>query len=527
MKKEKTILYRLTQSYFILVILLLLITGTLILPTQLKEFNTALDEDISWTGYLISKNSQVTEEVKAGVISSELQTKLTDIIDHSADIDYIVLADINSIRLYHRDASLIGKKFIGGDQAAILSDPDPYITTSQGSQDMQKRSFQQITDSDGTVLGFILVSASLSTVRNAQYRLIAKFIFIFAILLALGMLFAMITARRIRNSLLGYEPDTFTQMFLQREEILDNLDEGIAAFDVNAMQKYMNPSARKLMADWELQKDSNTFSLVNSCIEKNQTYVGLPFEWNGNSLLLSLMPIFEKNRAVGVLAMFRDRTETIQLAEQLTGANHIVDALRANTHEYLNKLHIISGMLQMENYEQAIAFIDGISKETKDSYQTVIKQIQNKTIAALLLGKQSHAKELDIDFTLQKESFLPYHHASLSTQELVTIIGNLIENAFHAVEHNVQLKQVQIFISQTAEGLTIIADDNGCGMTEDMIDHIYRGNFTTRGEGHGIGLRLIQEIVVKHSGYLTIESEPNNGSIFTISIPQDKETSHD
>ncbi len=112
----------------------------------------------------------------------------------------------------------------------------------------------------------------------------------------------------------------------------------------------------------------------------------------------------------------------LELADQLTGSTHIVEALRASTHEFLNKLHIISGMLQMENYEQAIAFVDGLSNETRNSYQAVIQQIHNKTIAALLLGKQSHAKELDIDFSIQKDCYLDAHNDFLSTQELVTIM---------------------------------------------------------------------------------------------------------
>lgn len=140
------------------------------------------------------------------------------------------------------------------------------------------------------------------------------------------------------------------------------------------------------------------------------------------------------------------------------------------------------------------------------------------TIAALLLGKQSHAKELDIDFSIQKDCYLDAHNDFLSTQELVTIIGNLIENAFHAVENIEGIRQVQFFIRQTEDGLTIISDDTGCGMTETQITELLAGNFTTRGEGHGVGFRLIQEIINKHEGYLSIDLEPDVGSSFTISI---------
>ena len=80
------------------------------------------------------------------------------------------------------------------------------------------------------------------------------------------------------------------------------------------------------------------------------------------------------------------------------------------------------------------------------------------------------------------------------------------------------IRQVQLFIRQTEDGLTIISDDTGCGMTEAQITELLAGNFTTRGEGHGVGFRLIQEIINKHEGYLSIDSEPDVGSSFTISI---------
>ena len=364
-----------------------------------------------------------------------------------------------------------------------------------------------------------MVSASLSTVRNAQYKLIAKFLLIFLGLMILGILFASYTARRIRRSLLGYEPAAIVKLFLQREEILEKIDEGILAYDLSFEKIYSNSAADSLLGkDYHLTSDSKIYSLCQKCMEENQTCTSIPHEYDGKTLLLSIMPLFNNEKCIGFLLMLRDRTEMLELADQLTGSTHIVEALRASTHEFLNKLHIISGMLQMENYEQAITFIDGLSNETRNSYQTVIQQIHNKTIAALLLGKQSHAKELNIDFSIQKDCYLDAHNDFLSTQELVTIIGNLIENAFHAVENMDGIRQVQLFIRQTDDGLTIISDDTGCGMTETQISELLAGNFTTRGEGHGVGFRLIQEIINKHEGYLSIDSEPDIGSSFTISI---------
>ena len=518
-RKNESIRTKLSKSYFLLVALLLILTLIFILPAQLKELDTSLDDKISWTGYMLSEDSDVIEGMRQKHFSDSLKKRMADLAAASSEIDYIVFADTEGIRIYHPDASKIGQEFAGGDEKEILSDAAPYITTKQGVNDVQKRAFHQLRDTDGSVLGFVMVSASLSTVHTAEHRLILKILLIFCVLTAIGILSAAYTARRIRHSLLGYEPAAIVKLFLQREEILEKIDEGIFAYDLHYKKIYTNAAGDALLGkDYLLTSDEKLYRLCQKCLSENETCTLISHEYAGKKLLLSIIPLFNQEKSIGFLIILRDRTEMLDLADQLNGSTHIVEALRASTHEFLNKLHVISGMLQMGNYEQAITFIDGLSSETSNSYQSVIQQIHNQTIAALLLGKQSHAKELDIDFIIQKGSFLDVHNDFLSAQELVTIIGNLIENAFHAVEHVTGVRQVQFFIQQTVDGLTIIVDDTGCGMTDAQITELLHGNFTTRGEGHGIGFGLIQEIIDKHHGYLSIESEPDVGSSFTISI---------
>lgn len=134
----------------------------------------------------------------------------------------------------------------------------------------------------------------------------------------------------------------------------------------------------------------------------------------------------------------------------------MIEALRANTHEFLNKPHIISGLLQIGETQKAVAFIDGVSEDVENNYQSIIRQLKNRTVVALVLGKTSHARELDIQFSLRRDSMLPPHSAYLSSRELVTIVGNLVENAFEAVK-NAPLKQVGLVYRGGCER----ADDHG------------------------------------------------------------------
>ena len=520
--ERMSVMKKLMISYCVLIVGVMVLMGGYMLPVQLRHMDRSLDDSISWTARLVSEDSAVVEAVDSGIFPQELKERLDRLLGESQDIDYIVISDKDSIRLYHPDNSLIGQPFAGGDERGILAGVPPYVTTSRGSAQVQRRAFHSIQNDLHELTGFIMVSASLSTIRHEQRQVIFLFGVIFTVILILAILFARIISGSIRKSLLGFEPGTFARMYLQREEILDNLAEGIVAVDAGGGFLYRNTSAGRFLEEDHLPKGSPLSGYVEECRVTGLKRTGLMVETGNHTLLASVMPLVENSPSMGILLILRDRTEITQMAEQMTGMDHMVEALRANIHEYLNKLHVISGLLQIGEVPEAIKFIDGTAADTKSGYQAVIHQIENRTIAALLLGKSSHARELDIQFTLRKDSYLEPHNRFLSTKELVTIIGNLIENAFEAIAGKEGIRQVELFIGSEQKGLTLSVDDTGRGMTPEQVETIYQRQYTTKGEGHGIGLRLIQEIVRKHDGYLDIESEPGEGSSFTISISRER-----
>lgn len=510
---------KLLLSYTLLILGITFLMGVCILPGEFSSLSQHLDSSITQTASLIAADSAVCEELPTGTFSDDLIQKLDRIFSSSESIDYIVIADRDSTRLYHPDHTLIGQTFTGKDETDILNGAEPYITTRKGNTNVQKRAFHAITDQNQTVIGFIMVSASMETIHQQQHKILAQFLLIVLLILCVGFFFAWMLSRNIRKALLGFEPGTFAKMYLQREEILDKLEEGIMIVNKNGKFLYRNPAALQIFSSDSIQDFAELMPLVAECRQTGTSLLGKLLDIHNNSLIASFLPFTAPDQLRSVLIIVRNRTELVQLSEQLTGSNHVVDALRANTHEYMNRLHVISGLLQIGATDEALSFISDVSSDIENGYQTIVRQIQNKTIAALILGKYNRAKELDIDFRLRNDSTLELHSPYLSSRELVTLIGNLTENAFEAINKNPSgEKHAELFIGSDSHGLTITIDDTGCGMTEEQIQKIYAGQYTTKGEGHGFGLRLIQEIIHNHNGYLEIESEPGIGTSFTINI---------
>ena len=496
----------------------LVLLGATLIPQRLHSFDTELDDRIALTARIVAESSDAENALTEGTASERWVEHLDALVAETEGVDYIVVADATGRRVYHPDHTLIGQQFAGGDEVAAERGSAPYITTRHGVEADQRRAFQTVYNGEGTPIGFVMVSASMANIQKEKQELIFSFLLVFALVLAIGLGLSWLLARSVRNSLLGHEPRTFAQMYLQREEVLDHLNECLLAVAPDGTLLFTNARAKDLVGEKTLPAAFPLWPEVRTAFAEGASYSDLLTEWAEYTFLAKIVPLDK----AGVLLILRDRTEYTRIDQQLTGTNHVIEALRANTHEFLNKLHVISGLLQIGETQKAIEFINGVSEDVEDNYQSIVRQLQNPTVAALVLGKASHARELGIQFSLRRDSTMPLHSAYLSSRDLVTIVGNLVENAFEAVKAE-PLKQVGLFIGEDAHGLTITVDDTGHGMTEKQIATVRERQYTTKGDGHGFGLRLIQQIVADRRGYLDIESEPGEGSSFTVNFTKKRE----
>ena len=518
--KRLSITRKILVSYVILVIVVAAFSVLMILPEQIQEMNRHLENTLSRIAYILAHDREIKCALSGGQCTKNLIHKIDGISEITkSTIDYIVVANTDSIRIYHPDKNLIGKKFIGGDELDVINGVrDGYITTHQGNPDVQKRAFHSVTDENNEIIGFVMASTSTANIEKRKWEILASALGFLAISLVMGLFLAYAISRSVRRILLGYDPTTFAQMYLQREEILDKLNEGIIVVNENYKIIYKNLPAKSHVQDEILTEGSPIYAGVTESLENNFTISWSMVEVDEKSFLVSLVPLRPLENLDAVMVILRNRTEFVNLTEQLTGLNHIIDALRANTHEFRNKLHIISGLLQLGENSQAIAFINEVANERHG--QNILRLIQDKTIAALLIGKANRAEELGIDFELRRDSNLPEKNPFLTTKELTIIIGNLIENSFESMVDENSDRQVEFFIDVNSQGLTIIVDDTGCGMTAEQIEKISSGSYTTKGAGHGYGMKLIREVVERHKGFLQIDSEPKIGTSITVNIFQ-------
>lgn len=206
------------------------------------------------------------------------------------------------------------------------------------------------------------------------------------------------------------------------------------------------------------------------------------------------------------------------MAEELTGIRNLMNAQRAQSHEFMNRLHTISGLIQLEEYDDAIDYISQVTAKQKGIVTTLTKNIENVYVAGHLLAKYNKTSEKKIDFNLKPNSKLKELPSLLSEDEFCSVIGNLVENSIDELCGSEDGK-ISIYIGYEDDELIIEVDDNGKGIDEAVFENIFDRGFSTKDGSRGYGLSIVKGIVDKCHGTITIEND--NGAKWTVSIPME------
>lgn len=229
-----------------------------------------------------------------------------------------------------------------------------------------------------------------------------------------------------------------------------------------------------------------------------------------------------QNQVIGAISTFRDKTEISQLMQRIDGMVNYVDALRSHTHEFMNKLHVILGLLHMKRYDKLEEYII----QTAQNYQTDIGAIQRKVkspvIAGFLLGKINRAKEAGVTLTLAEESQLPDTSNEEQVAVLITVLGNLIENALDAMEGQPE-GEIGLLLHYQNGWLSGEVSDDYPGIDPERLEAIFTKGYSTKGENRGVGLFLARQQIQNLGGDITVESEPGVFTQFFVQIPWDSE----
>ena len=234
-------------------------------------------------------------------------------------------------------------------------------------------------------------------------------------------------------------------------------------------------------------------------------------------LLVILAAIFIEVSICRVLSI-KIKREFLAFTEDFEGTKFLVDSMRANNHDFTNKLHVILGLIQIGQYEKAVSYIENISIIQRETISKVMNSIENPSLAALVVGKIARASECNVRFTIKEGTSYKNDDITVPSEALVTITGNLIDNALDAMNMDSSNTDKELqFGAYTKDGeLLIIVKDTGPGIPKENLEKIFENGFSTKGTGRGIGLYHTKQLIESLGGKITVESQTGRGSCFMV-----------
>lgn len=460
---------------------------------------------------------------------------LIDPMRSFSDATYITVGDASGQRLYHVNPDEIGKSMEGGDSDEALINAKSYVSVRKGSLGSSLRGKSPIQDATGKVIGIVSVGYTIEQLENWLSLQISSLLIPMAIMLLLLLYCARRFSLHIKKQMLNMEPQQLSQLLIQQSVLFESVFEGLIAIDSGYKITAINQTARRLL---NLSQPETTLigKGINSVISQETFFYDAPqankkdeiVTFNQIKVIASRMAVILNNEPQGWVISFRSKDDINTLSLQLSQVQQYADNLRAVQHEHRNLISTIAGLLFLKRYDHALDLIQQQSESHQKVIDFIARNFQDNHLAGLLIGKYYRARELGLELVFDPACFVDRLPTALSHNEWISIVGNLLDNAYNASLRQPQgSRQIECLINSDGHEVIIEIADQGCGIDETLRDRIFeRGVTSSASKDHGIGLWLVRSYVEQAGGSIVVENNIPFGTIFTLYIPLTREEHH-
>jgi two-component system CitB family sensor kinase len=469
-------------------------------------------------------------------VLNALQTKqglneLNKQIEHIRELtaaSFIVIGDRDTRRIVHPDSDKLGKPMVGGDSKAALRG-ERYVSIAKGSLGESIRGKVPVLSEQGEVIGLVSVGFLVQSIEPLIRARSAEIMLWGLLLVGLSILAAVYIGQRVRNAIFGLQPDEIARLFSEQDAILNTVRSGIIALDPEGNVRNLNQRACEILGKpiscihqplklEDLLPEHTEFLMHN----QQRPIVGFELFAADKRIVLSRYALQVQGQADGILLSMRPADELEYLSQQLTKVQAFAELLRVQTHDYSNKLNLIGALIQMGQTEQAIELIGQESKGSQAQIHHLLERIQDPVLAGLLVGKYHKARELNVILELNPDSLLGAITRKDMLERVVSILGNLIDNAIEAAirASDTRTPKVRVTVDETSKTLLFDVEDSGFGLGDDK-DVIFTPQYSSKsGAEHGIGLYLVKTNLDSCRGSLEIGESDLMGARLSVYIPK-------
>ncbi len=521
---------RLMLAFATVVLIQAAITGAITMRYIQVELEQRIGDQALQLSNIVSNLPQIRQGLAERNV--DMVQPMAEQIRKNTDARFIVVGDRDGIRFSHPIPERIGKKRVGGDNARALEKGESYVSRAVGSLGPSIRGKSPVYDDKGQIIGVTSVGYMLDSVDKTIFSYQQSALTVVLISLLVSILTGVGVARYFKRILFGLEPEEIARLFEERNTTLESIREGVLSIDAEGRITTFNKTALITLGvqDGRIRgrsvRDIFPQSDLWKVLETGQVELDREIDINGQQLIVNRLPIIVNDQVTGVVSSFRPKGEIEMLSRQLSQIEQYAETLRAQSHDYANKLHTIAGLIQIDAKEQALELIGQESRGIQELVHLLVKSIPDPVISGCILGKYNRAHELGLELCVDPSSHLHEIPEHMSTEKLMSLIGNIIDNAFEATRLNLidnpqGSNQVLVSFSDYGNDLIFEIEDKGPGISEDDQQRIFEKGVSSKQEaGHGYGLFLVKSILQDLDGQINLESAENGGTRIIVYLPK-------
>jgi len=494
-------------------------TGAVLLARN--DAHDAAVEEVSAVAEAIAHSPMVADALRSPRPSAVLQP-YAEATRIATGTDFVVVMATDRTRYTHRNPDLIGQKFAGTVAGALAG--GTVVEQYRGSLGESVRTVVPVRAADGTVMGLVSVGITTKEINRkllGQAPTVALATVAALLLAAAG---AWLLSRRLRRQTHGLGPAEMTRMYEYYDAVLHAVREGLVVVDRDGRVALINDEGRRLLG---IGEDARTDRRVDeldlpaeaaALLTSRRTTVDEPVLAGDRVLVASQRETRFEGRTLGTVLTLRDHTELRALTGELDSVRGLTEALQSQAHEAANRLHTVLTLVELGRTDEAIRLATDELALAQQLTDQVVGALTEPALAALLLGKSAQASERGVELTVDDSSRL--EGEPLPSRDLLTVVGNLVDNALEAVAAAPPPRRVRVLVREQDAAVLVRVTDTGPGMSADQAAAAFRRGWTTKdGPGHGVGLALVRQVTERYGGSYDVTPATGGGAVLTVHLP--------
>ncbi|MFE9106145.1 sensor histidine kinase [Actinomadura geliboluensis] len=490
-----------------------------------RAADDAAEQTVTAVAASIADARNVREALAARDPSASLQP-YAERVRRDTGVDFVTIMTPDGIRYTHPNPSRIGGHFVGNTAPAVAG--RTFTETYTGTLGPSVRSVAPVFDDRHRVVALVAVGITVRVISAELRQRLLALGAVAGVVLAAGMAGSYLVSARLRRQTRGTAPGELREMFEYYEAILHAVREGLLILDRSGRVVLCNDAARELLdlrehprgrpvADLGLP-DELVATLESPKPRSDEIHVG-----DTRVLVVNTSPVRSRDKAMGNVVTFRDHTELQSLTGELDTVRGFAESLRSQAHEAANRLHTVVSLVELGRPDQAVAFATAELATAQRLTDRVVGSVTEPVLAALLLGKSTEAAERGVELVISEDTAI---EGTVEARDLVTILGNLIDNAVDAAIENASVRPPRVTVSAREDAGTLLLEvsDSGPGVDPAAVPEMFRRGWTTKSSGgpvgHGLGLALVGQAVRRHGGDVRVGRDA--GAVFTVRLPLER-----